>query len=333
MKNTENPDKKYQKDSMEKLIKIITEQLYPEERFPITIFPDLVPLLSGLYLKITKQKEEKQDKNDNRQYFKVKEEDVKKALNLNSLIKFHPNVLVLLYRNLIVRYISQKHFNKNEVEDIVHDIITIVLKNKIEKFKSVFSFSEKQNPTFTSYFMVTIRNIYIDMLRKEKKEEKKVAKEVNILNIAGRQREEGFTNLIIDEELQKLRMLLSLYRKNQAKIILTLKMKYNQKPSKDEILACFENCSKSDIDILSSDFSTLYERKIFEIITPVYSRYSSPKLRPDSLRKWISDKIGEIKDHMNKTHPNNPYNSKNIPDLFLIFFNRNKQTGRMKNAS
>jgi len=307
---------------------IIREHLYPENEFPTALFPDLIKTLTNLFF----SERIKSGSLENTKFTTIKKEALSQ-LNLNTLIKKHPDIVILLYRNIIVNYITRKHFNKNEVEDIVQEIITKILDKKIDRIRNVFNFTDIKNPTFTSYFMVTIRNIYIDMLRKEKKEEKKVAKEMNILNVAGRQGEEGFTNLIIDEELQKLRMLLSLYRKNQAKIILTLKMKYNQKPSKDEILACFENCSKSDIDILSSDFSALYERKIFEIITPVYSRYSSPKLRPDSLRKWISDKIGEIKDHMNKTHSNNPYNSKNIPDLFLIFFNRNKQTGRMKNAS
>jgi len=307
---------------------IIREHLYPENEFPTALFPDLIKTLTNLFF----SERIKSGSLENTKVTAIKKEALSQ-LNLNTLIKKHPDIVILLYRNIIVNYITRKHFNKNEVEDIVQEIITKILDKKIDRIRNVFNFTDIKNPTFTSYFMVTIRNIYIDMLRKEKKEEKKVAKEMNILNVAGRQGEEGFTNLIIDEELQKLRMLLSLYRKNQAKIILTLKMKYNQKPSKDEILACFENCSKSDIDILSSDFSALYERKIFEIITPVYSRYSSPKLRPDSLRKWISDKIGEIKDHMNKTHSNNPYNSKNIPDLFLIFFNRNKQTGRMKNAS
>lgn len=298
---------------------IIREQLYPEDKFPLRVFPDLIPLLTNLFFKEKKNTATENFDSRNEKLKEINKQAVK-ILNLNSLVKNHPDILVLLYRNLISNYISRKHFYKNEIEDIVQEIITRILDKKIERIKDTFDFTDTQNPTFTSYFMVTIRNIYIDIIRKGKIENERESLDENSGQDESAGNHKMINTLILEEEFLKLEALLKLYHRLSSKIILILKIKYKINITEKNIRSCFSGCSPEDIDLFKSNVKQHREKVVFKRIVPLFNKYEGKKNRADSLRKWISVKVDEIKNHMNNTHINSPYTRSNISDLFILYF-------------
>lgn len=314
------------KKNLKSEIKNLIDELYLPEEFPLILFPEIHTLLSDLFFKEIFNRSGDQN-------LMTLVSIARKRLGLNSLIKNNPEVIVLIYRFMIKKYLLKKLRNKKDIDDVVQEVLKILLEKKMKKIVERFDFEFSKGPTFTSYFMVTIRNIYIDMLRKKEFPLKRVENNFKPEEIEKKSGDEMFGQMVLKEEFIKLRTLLTLYRNSGKKIIMTLKIKYRQQPYRHEIISEFQNCSEKDIRILSQNFSLVNEKKIFEVITPIYNRYSAMNLKPDSLRKWISAKTVEITDHMNSTHENNPYNSRNISDLFLLFFNYMKDKGRIKNVS
>ncbi len=320
MKRTNTSEKILYRELSESLETIIREQLYPEDNFPLRVFPDLIPLLSNLFYEERKNMKKENFNSPDKKLKEINEQAVK-LLNLNSLVKNHPDILVLLYRNLISNYISRKHFDKNEVEDIIQEIITRILNNKIERIKDTFDFADTQNPTFTSYFMVTIRNIYIDIIRKEKAGYEKESLEKYFEQAESAGSDKMINALILEEEFLKLEALFKLYHRLSSKIILILKIKYKINITEKDIRNYFPDCSSEDTDLLRSDFRQHREKVVFKKIVAVFNKYEGKKNRADSLRKWISGKVDEIRTHMNNTHISLPYNNSNISNLFILYFN------------
>ncbi|MEN8153816.1 MAG: hypothetical protein ABFR75_07310 [Acidobacteriota bacterium] len=319
MKSTTIPFKIQPEEPSGILENIIREHLYPEDKFPSRIFPDLIPILFSLFKKETgyQDKVNLNFQNGDPEYLK---KQIVSLLNLKALVKNHPDIVVLLYRNLISIYISKKHFNKNEIEDIVQEIITRILDKNIHKIRETFDFTDTQNPTFSSYFLVTIRNIYIDIIREGKNLYEKENLEKDFEKAESANSGQMMNSLIIEEEFLKLEALIKLYHRISSRMILILKIKSKADISEKDILSCFPDCSRKDIEFFKNDFKHYREKIIFKKITPLFNKYESKKNRPDSLRKWISVKVDEIKNHMNNTHNNSPYNNSNISDLFIMYF-------------
>jgi len=297
---------------------IIDLHLYPAEKFPRSLFPDLVPLLTELCLRDGPLPGGEDP-----------ETAVSHRVSLKTLLMKDPGTLVLLYRNLIRKYIFKRHIIKEEVEEIVQEVITRLLKEKIRAIRKRFNFDNPRLPTFTSYFMVTIRNIYIDILRKESRGKNLVESDSEIETIGDTKRTDMINTLILEEEFKKLNALLKLYHKTAPRLNLTLKIKFNIPLEESDVLRCFPDCSEEDmIHLLKQGGSKRFTgRKSMEKIVPVFNKYEGKSNNPDTLRKWISTKLEELKRQMNHVHPQRPYNNSTISDLIVLYFGWKKGEG------
>ncbi|MCK4942169.1 MAG: hypothetical protein KAS65_01265, partial [Candidatus Aminicenantes bacterium] len=187
--------------------------------------------------------------------------------------------------------------------------------------QELYDFKFKKNPSFTSYFMVTVRNIYIDIIREGKN---KMLRTVNLDDIRQPLLETNleFTSnrLFIEEELTKLHFIFRMYYKSQPKIELCLKIKFRIPVTPGDILKCFPHCSAYDISQLSHDFRFKKDKRVFESIIGIFNRNEGKQNKSDTLRKWITVKIDEIILHLNRTHNDQVYNQKNIPDLVNLYY-------------
>ncbi len=303
--------------NMDQIKKTIGEKIYPEERYPRSLFPNLISTLGDLF----KNNDKMQDNGD-------LEDRIYSLVNLKSLLIDHPGVLVIIYKDLIYKYIFKRHTNKEEVEEIVQEIITRVLKDKIQGIRKRFDFGDPELPTFTSYFLVTIRNIYIDIIRRESRGKDLVDNECEIEILGDSKRRDMLTSLILEEEFRKFNTLIKLYHNTAPKLKLTLKMKFNIPVDESDIVSCFPGCSKRDKShLLKQKELNIKNRENMEMLTPFFNKYEGKSNNPDTLRKWITSKLEELKRQMNHVHPEKPYNNSTISDLIILYFKWKKGGG------
>ncbi len=149
------------------IMEIITSELYPEESFPAKYFPNLHTLLINHFIEIIKPQDELWKLyNSDQESIRIKE-TVRQTLSFRNILKNHPRTVVLIYREYIKKFLIFKnaHADPAEREDIFQEILARLIEDKIYKIQEKYDFNFHKISSFTSYFMVTVRNIYIDIIR------------------------------------------------------------------------------------------------------------------------------------------------------------------------
>ena len=306
---------------------IIDKKLYPCEKFPRPLFPDLVSILTELFWKNEKVNTVGKNKKDI-PYSEDLEKKISETVSLGALLSNDPGTIALIYKDLIFKFIFKRHWNKEEVEEIVQEIITRFLLNKTEAIRRRFNFDDPELPTFTSYFMVTVRNIYIDIIRKETRGRNLVENDMEIEKLSDNRKRDMLNTLILEEEFKKFNALIKLYHRTGPKLNLTLKIKYNIPIEDTDILTCFPDCSEDEKNLFMENRGNyIKNRRSMERIVPIFNKYEGKSNNPDTLRKWISTKLEEIKRQMNNIHPESPYNNSTISDLIILYYKWEKRQG------
>lgn len=310
----------------------IRHQLYPEEEFPIRFFPDLPTVLLSCFMTEIKSCEEFRDlyrKSGDKKKIAALAREI---LVFKNLLENHPKTVVLMYRTSVKKFVRYKHANPDEWEDIFQEVMTRLISEKIYRIRDKFDFTYKyknliKKSFFTSYFMVTVRNIYMDIIR-ELKVRPLTAGEIqpidgnDVLKTNLYEDKNMLNHLVIDEEFQKFHSLLDLYHKGRWKLELCLKLKSRVPIIENDINCCFPGCSKDDIKILAQNFKGVKDKKLFDKVTPVFNRNEGRENKSDTLRKWISIKIDEIISHLNRTHRCTVYTGKNVLDFMTLYYER-----------
>ena len=315
------------------VIGVITDELYPEESFPPRNFPGIDTILSDLFIEVIKPRTNLWE-----MYNSGKEpgriiEAAREILNFRNLLENHPHAIVLIYRKYIEKFISYKHANPDEREDIFQEVITRLIADKIYKIQKKYDFnfktfdrfenleSLKKISSFTSYLMVTVRNIYIDIMRERNIRPLTTKGVAGIDDVPDRHGDRKMINkLMLKEELAKLQTILLLYYKSRAKVELCLKLKYRIPVTRKDVEKCFPACNEKDINTLTQDFIFARDKRIFEKILTVFNFHEARTNKSDTLRKWINVKVDEIIKHLNRTHQCKVYNSKNIADFIALYY-------------
>jgi hypothetical protein len=177
---------------------------------------------------------------------------------------------------------------------------------------------------FTSYLMVTVRNIYMDIIR-ERKVRPLTSGEFQSMDetIDVYEDKQMLSRLVINEEFQRFRTLLALYYKSRARLELCLKLKCRVPLTENDIHQCFPRCSWDEFKTLDQDFKGLRDKKLFDIVAPVFNRNERTENKSDTLRKWVSIKVDEITAHLNQSHGCEVYNVKNFVDFVSLYYERN----------
>ncbi len=298
----------------------IGAKLYPPDTYPRQWFPELDSILYGLF------QEEWNAQERMRQGFHAEDPHravalVEDMLGLPSLLANHAHAVVMIYRTLITGYIQRRHFRQEERDDILQELLSRFLADKIFRIQKKYDTHFSQMPSFTSYFMVCVRNMYMDIIREGKIVTRNREREYQIvqeMDAAGW--DQILRKAILEEEYVKLRSILRLHPAGHAKIILCLKLKFRLPVAAADVRRCFPDCSAADIERLCLDYRTQKDRELFKAIVPVFNRHEPKPIRTDTLRKWIENKTAGIMALMNQMHQAQVYNRKNIADLLNLFF-------------
>jgi len=303
------------------VMELITRELYPDENYPAKNFPNIHLLLFDLFIEVIKPQKEIWDlytRGENRTRIETIARDI---LNFRGLLENHPRMVVLIYRRYIEKFIVYKHTNPFDREDIFQEVLTRLIEDKIYKIRDKYDFGFKKVSSFTSYFMVAVRNIYIDIIRERNVRPLTSGDVREIDDVPDRHGDKTMINrLVLDEELVKLRTILLLFYKSRARLELCLKLKYRIPVVKEDIRRCFPNCREEDIEILAQDFTRSRDKRVFEKILSVFNFHEARENKSDTLRKWINVKIDEIITHLNRTHNSAVYNTKNFADFVNLYY-------------
>lgn len=302
------------------LKKTISENLYPQDKYPRQWFPELDSILYKLF------QQEWQAHGQIRENFLAADHTQAAALidallGLPSILANHPHSLVMIYRKLITGFIQRLHRRQEEREEIIQELLSRFLADKIFRIQKKYDANFLQMPSFTSYFMVCVRNIYVDIVREGRfLMLKRDAKSMTLREMEFSTAETPLQSAILEEEYAKLLAILQLHPTCQGKIILCLKLKFRLSVHPEDVKRCFPNCSPDDIAHLGHDFRTTKDRDLYRAIVSVFNRHEENPVQADTLRKWIENKIMVIIEQMNRLHHAAVYNSKNIADLLNLFF-------------
>ncbi len=317
------------KDDYHLMVETTIKELYPAEKYPKNLFPDIHLLLFNLFLEAAKTRRDLPELY--RQYKKTAAPGSKKKqkwaaageeiLGFKNLLINHPRTVVMMYRKYIERFIFYKHGSQDEREDVFQEVITRLIEDKIYKIREKYDFKTKNFSTFTSYLLVTVRNIYIDIIR-ERNIRPLTAGELEPADnlFDGDKNGDMMNKLLIDEELLKLRTIIKMYYRIRPKLELCLKLKYRIPVEKDDTRSCFPNCSRTDEETLTRDFKRVKDKTMFENVVGVFNLHEGRHSQSDTIRKWVFVKIDEIVSHLNRTHNAVVYNRKNVGELVLLYY-------------
>lgn len=325
------------------LEQVIVSELYPEDRFPVKYFPDLKVILLDLFGRLQRNNSHLQEIYSRDRNHPIILQAARETLTFKNLLHHHPKVVVLIYREYISRFIAFKHRNGADRDDILQEILTRLMEVKIFKIQKQFDFdfkpyNEEENSeelkkisTFSSYLMVTVRNIYIDILRERNVRPLTSGEVQELEETADHGAECGMVSkVLLDEEMAKLKMILVMYHKSRPRLELCLKLKCRIVPTPEDVLRCFPRCSAAEVERLSADFSMINDKKLFEMVVDIFNRHDGRENKSDTLRKWVNVKTDEVISHLNKTHGSKVYNTDNIAD-FVGFYYSGSPQGRRRN--
>jgi DNA-directed RNA polymerase specialized sigma24 family protein len=320
------------------VMETIRQRLYPIDEFPENLFPGLPSILYKCFIEAIGSRGELRDSyRDSNDKDKI-ETLVCDILSFKNLLHNYPHTVALMYFDYIkkfIRYKTGSQFKSRDWEDIFQEVITRLISDKIHRIRDRFDFDYKDNnfskkSFFTSYLMVCVRNIYMDIIL-ERNVRPLTAGHIqpidDAIEIYDKKDDNMLSRLAIAEEFQKLHTILSLYYRGRPKLELCLKLKCRIPLSKEDIIRCFPKCDSPDIQLLAGDFKNMKDKMIFDKVVPVFNRLEGVENKSDSLRKWVSIKVDEITSHLNRTHPVHVYTSKNFIDFITLYFERHHLTG------
>ena len=327
------------------VLQLIRQQLYPEKEFPKNLFPDLASVLFNCFTDVIRSREDLRKGYQQPMETARLEKLAQDILEFKNLLENHPQTVVLIYRTYIKKFIKYRHPYTDEWEDIFQEVMTRLLSGKIYRIREKFDFSyqfqdspkkEMAFPTdkdvgkgkkisyFTSYLMVTVRNIYMDIIR-ERKVRPLTSGEFQTMDetIDVYEDKQMLSRLVINEEFQRFQTVLALYYKSRPRLELCLKLKCRIPLTENDIHQCFPRCSRDELNALEQDFKGLRDKKLFDMVAPVFNRNERTENKSDTLRKWVSIKVDEITAHLNQSHGCEVYNVKNFVDFVSLYYERN----------
>jgi len=301
-------------------LETVSQKLYPHDLYPRAWFPDLDDIISAKF------RETWDDKPDFRKGLLAADEGragemIAAELGLPSIMTRHPRALVMIYRQLITGFIQRLHRRQEERQDIAQEIFARLLSGKLAKIRDRFDINYNPAPSFTSYFMVCIRNMYVDIVREggnllmKRDDISQKAFETDVST-----RTQACQTAVLDEEFAKLRIILQLHGSIRDKIRLCLKLKCRFPVTAADTRRCFPSCSADDIGLLGSDFRSMNDRDMYRSVIPAFNRFEAKPVQADTLRKWVENKSNLIVSHLNRLHQSAVYDSENVIDLLGLFF-------------
>ncbi len=202
-------------------------------------------------------------------------------------------------------------------EDLAQEIITRLLSEKMPRIRDRFDAGYSERASFTSYFMVIIRNTHYDVLRESKYRMLDTLDERDEPHDPSAQ-ESLVGRIVFKEEFAKLKAALDTYPRTRGKLECGLRLKYRL-PLSVGLLCRWWPRMDEDAHRLQQDHRRVQDHELWAVAAEVLHCYETPPVKGDSLRKWVDVRVAELIRLMNRTHPHTVYDHRNFETLFAHY--------------
>ncbi len=167
----------------------------------------------------------------------------------------------------------------------------------------------------STYVSVIIRNICLRIYEREQSD----MSTVSLSTIDLPYDEGNSASLILDDELERLKLALSMYGAQQYKLILCLKVYFRLPVSMTDLRQCFKKSNGTELHTLYSAFGSDYdhsrESDNFSALSPFMNKEEENLTSGDSLRRWTVEHLVKLIALLNGDPPNRSHTKETIKIL------------------
>lgn len=222
---------------------------------------------------------------------------------------------------IVNRFIHTGFFEVSDRDEIIQYVNEKLLRDKIPKMQQQYD----RSYFVTTYLSKIVHNVCLEYARaNHRKRRQEVSLDVYQLETANT--DNVADALVIEEEKKKLRTILRMYHKNQARIELFLKVLFGVGITDEQLISLYPTASSTDIHELTarcnatSDLDRKTDKELYEALTNFINKYEQKKNTPDALRKWLDTRIAEIIHLLNGTPKTANYDKETLRILFQFTF-------------
>lgn len=230
----------------------------------------------------------------------------------------NPNQFLLenqyVIKIIVARFIRYGFVYSDERDELIQFINARLLHGILRKMK------EQYNPSFcvSTYFATEINNLRKEFLNKYKKNNNLIS--IEDFSSPEQHLSEEQLKLLINEEIERLEIILRLYHSKKKKVILALKIKYHITIEVEDI-SDLSNMPVDELEkIFMMDNNQLWqfktENQIFDYYAGLIGKFNEKKLMGELFKHWTYTKINEIIQLLNKDGKESSYDQETFGMLF-----------------
>ena len=211
---------------------------------------------------------------------------------------------------VVKHFVKSGMFTAGEFHDVIQSVNEELIKRlpKIEK-----NFDSRV--LMVTYINVIVRNICLRIHEREHSD----VETVPFANAELQYDEGNATALIVQDEIDRLAMILKLYGSQEHKALLCLKIYFRMPVTKKEIQMCFNLLTQSEMNLLLDRFGESYDDSLeienFNILSPFMNRQEQNTTSGSSLRRWTLEHLTRITALLNGNPPNRSHTKETIKFL------------------
>ncbi len=236
-----------------------------------------------------------------------------------ALMETDPRALIVKYQSVVAiivrKYIRSGLFSRDEHDEVIQQINEGLL-YKIDVIREQYNGSA----LLKTYVSSIIRH----MCLKISQEKERQGVFVPLSSDMAAHQHTPHDRFIVDHEIEKFRLILTLHHTQRPKLCLLLKVTFRLPVTEEELLGWFPRCDLHDvrdiISVFSGEYGSVTDKEIYRVLTPVLNRLEGKSNTEDALRKWTDYRIREIIDVMNGNPPTASHSRESLKILVEEFF-------------
>jgi hypothetical protein len=233
--------------------------------------------------------------------------------NPHSFIEEHQKTIEFV----VNKFVFTGFFAQSERDELIQFVNERLLSEKIRKMQ------QQYRPAYyvVTYLSKIVHNICLEYSRKKRSgNREEITGDLDRLNLKDT---EDITNkLLVDEEVQRLDNILSLYHRQRIRVEIFLKILFGIGVERDEIRLLYPKASDASIEELTarcdplSDLDKKTDKDLYTALTQFCNRYENKNNTADALRKYIQAKMSEIIELLNSPPHRTSYDKETLKILF-----------------
>jgi hypothetical protein len=230
----------------------------------------------------------------------------------------NPTLLVLRYQRtieiIVEKYVVSNLIPRGEARDLAQHLNTFFWE-QIPKLRSQYNGSS----LFRTYISNVLRHECLRLTEVERRRP-------SLLYLTGNERAletDPPGEVLIREYIRLLRVILTLFGERRPKLIICLKAFFKIPIEKPDLVAYWPDCPEpllaQMIDKFGGNYEGRREPEIFQDLHPLVAGREGLTSTPDSLRRWTSERIGQITRLLDGNPPTANFDRNSLKKLFEFF--------------